>query len=163
MCNLWAALRNHGTIRQDQGGLQKTHSTLTHEIKRIISLSPRLNSDSIDDLEAALIAADLGMPTTQRIIEAVKKAYETQGSEAADVFEIASREVTASLGPLPLISSDLPQVPPWSPSWGERHRKTTTAAKLARMVQDQGQPQCLQPATPFAPLRLSSSRFGAGV
>ena len=70
-------------------GLQKTHSKLVHEVKRIVTSSPRLTGTSLEELEAALIGADLGMPMTTQIIAAVKLAYETQGSSGADVFAIA--------------------------------------------------------------------------
>jgi fused signal recognition particle receptor len=128
-----------GLFDKIKAGLQKTHSTLTHEIKRVISRSPRLDADSIEDLEAALIAADLGMPTTQRILEAVKKAYETQGKGAADVFAIASREVAESLGPAAVEFKRAATSPTVISIVGVNGTgKTTTAAKLARMVQDQG-------------------------
>src|SRR5688572_2235797 len=78
-------------------GLQKTHSKLVHEVKRIVTSSPRLTGTSLEELEAALIGADLGMPMTTQIITAVKKAYETQGSSGADVFAIAASEVEKSL------------------------------------------------------------------
>ena len=57
-----------------KAGLQKTHSKLTHEIKRIVTRSPRLDAASLEELEAALIGADLGMSVTTQIVDAVKKA-----------------------------------------------------------------------------------------
>src|ERR1051325_11066859 len=78
-------------------GLQKTHSKLTHEIKRIVSRSPRLDASSLEELEMALIGADLGMNMTNQIIEAVKKAYETQGRDAAGLLALAEREVETAL------------------------------------------------------------------
>src|SRR5438132_5077354 len=82
-----------GLFDKFKAGLQKTHSKLAHEIKRIVTRSPKLDAAAIDDLEAALIGADLGIEMTTQIITAVKKAYETQGSEGLDLFEIAAREV----------------------------------------------------------------------
>ncbi|MEO6183417.1 MAG: signal recognition particle receptor subunit alpha, partial [Verrucomicrobiota bacterium] len=78
-------------------GLQKTHSKLVHEVKRIVTSSPKLTGTSLEELEAALISADLGMAVTTQIIAAVKLAYETQGSSGDDVFTIAAREVEKSL------------------------------------------------------------------
>ena len=57
-----------------KAGLQKTQSKLTHEIKRIVTRSPRLDGAAIEELEASLIAADLGMPMTTRIVDAVRRA-----------------------------------------------------------------------------------------
>src|SRR5258706_4702894 len=82
-----------GLLAKFKAGLHKTHSKLTHEIKRIVTRSPKLDAEALEELEAALIGADLGMEMTNQIIAAVKKAYETQGSGGLDVFAVAEREV----------------------------------------------------------------------
>ena len=46
-----------GLFAKFKAGLAKTHSKLVHEIKRIVTRSPKLTADSIEELEAALIAA----------------------------------------------------------------------------------------------------------
>ena len=76
-----------------RAGLRKTHSKLAHEIKRIVTRSARLDAAALEELEAALIAADLGMGMTTQIMTAVKRAYETQGRDGLDVFAIAAREI----------------------------------------------------------------------
>src|SRR3954469_19533684 len=90
-----------GLFDKFKSGLQKTHSKLVHEIKRIVTRSPKLTGGTLEELEAALIGADLGMEMTEQIIEAVKKAYETQGKEGLDVFAIASAEVEKALSEIP--------------------------------------------------------------
>lgn len=128
-----------GLFDRFKAGLQKTHARLTHEIRRIITGSPRLTSQTLEDLEAALLAADLGLPVTQRILQAVKQAYETQGGRGPDVFAIARSEVERSLvgsdptlrqpGSGPLVISMVGV---------NGTGKTTTAAKLARRLQQAG-------------------------
>ena len=76
-----------GLFSKFKTGLQKTHTRLTHEIKRIVTRSPKLTGESLEELEAALIAADLGMAATQQIVGAVKKAFESQGTTGHDVFD----------------------------------------------------------------------------
>ena len=66
-----------GLFSKFKAGLAKTHAKLTHELKRIITRSPKLTAESLEEIEHALIAADLGMPMTSQIVAAVKKAYET--------------------------------------------------------------------------------------
>src|SRR5438874_8733336 len=78
-------------------GLQKTQTKLVHEIKRIVTLSPKLTGATLEELEAALLAADLGTAMTAQIIAAVKKGYETQGRSGSAIFEIAQQEVEKSL------------------------------------------------------------------
>src|ERR1041385_3852547 len=97
-----------GLFSKFKAGLQKTHSKLTHEIKRIVTRSPKLDAATLEELEAALLAADLGMAMTSQIIEAVKKNYETQGGAGLDVFAIARSEVEKSLN---LNKSELVKAP----------------------------------------------------
>src|SRR6266496_5688276 len=90
-----------GLFDRLKAGLQKTHSKLVHEIKRIVTRSPNLTGATLEELEAALLGADLGLPTAHQIIAAVRKAFETQGSDGVDVFTIARDEVQRSLSSNP--------------------------------------------------------------
>src|SRR5262245_35988684 len=120
-----------GLFQKFKEGLQKTHAKLVHEIKRIVTLSPRLTGTSVEELEGALLGADLGIAMTQQIIQAVKKAYETQGRTGLDVFEIAQHEVEASLGKQVVPLQRLPAgVTVVSIVGVNGTGKTTTAAKL---------------------------------
>ena len=99
-----------GLFSKFKAGLAKTHSKLVHEIKRIVTRSPKLTGDSLEELEQALIAADLGLAVTQQIVAAVKLAYESQGTTGHDVFAIARAEVEKNLSsnkPDLLQSSDI--------------------------------------------------------
>jgi len=131
-----------GLFAKFKAGLQKTHSKLTHEIKRIVTRSPKLEAEALEELEAALIGADLGMAMTTQIVDAVKKSYETQGGDGLDVFAIAEREVEQSL------STNNPHLRAASNGHGPTvvsivgvngTGKTTTAAKLAKFVQNRGE------------------------
>ena len=86
-----------GLFAKFKAGLQKTHNKLTHEIKRIVTRSPKLDAAAFEDLEASLLGADLGTAITGQIIVAVKQAYETQGNAGGNVFAVARREVENSL------------------------------------------------------------------
>ena len=128
-----------GLFAKFKAGLQKTHSKLVHEIKRIVTRSPKLDADALEELEAALIGSDLGVDMTTQIIAAVKKGYETQGSTGLDVFAIAEREVESCLssnqGALKAVPGGLTVI---SIVGVNGTGKTTTAAKLAYLVQSQG-------------------------
>ena len=86
-----------GLFQKFKEGLKKTQNTLSHEIKRIATLSPKLTQEGTQDLEAALLGADLGIQMTQRILAEAKNAFETQGRDKVDIFEIAAREVESAL------------------------------------------------------------------
>jgi len=128
-----------GLFDRFKAGLQKTHSKLAHEIKRIVTRSPRLDAAALEELEAALIGADLGMEMSAQIIEAVKKTYETQGSEGLDIFGVAKKEVEKSFatmnGKLRRVANEVTVV---SVVGVNGTGKTTTSAKMAHMVEANG-------------------------
>jgi fused signal recognition particle receptor len=127
-----------GFFDKIKAGLFKTKDKLVHEIKRIITRSPKLTSDSLEELEAALIAADLGQVMTSQIVAAVKKAYESQGSGGVDFLSIAQREVANSLSanqPDLIRAASGPTIVSIVGVNGTG--KTTTSAKLAHYVQSQ--------------------------
>lgn len=79
-----------------KAGLQRTKEKLSHEITRIVTGSPKLDEDTLEEIEFTLIGADLGMPMTQQILSAVRDSYETQGKDGLDVLGVARREIAAS-------------------------------------------------------------------
>jgi fused signal recognition particle receptor len=131
-----------GLFQKFKAGLQKTHSKLAHEIKRIVTRSPRLDAASLEELEAALIGADLGMAATSQIVNAVRTSYETQGGDNRDVFAVARHEVETCLRAGSAGNAALHEVigglTVVSIVGVNGTGKTTTAAKLAHLVQSQG-------------------------
>jgi fused signal recognition particle receptor len=164
-----------GFFQRLKAGLARTHSKLVHEIKRIVTRSPRLTGSSLEELEAALLAADLGYAMTVQIIAAVRKAYETQGGAGLDVFTIAEREVAASLATTPAGDGAVaglrraPGHPTVVSIVGVNGTgKTTTAAKLARLVQERGESAVLAACDTFRAaaieqLKLWGERLGVPV
>ena len=127
-----------GLFSKFKAGLAKTHAKLTHEIKRIITRSPKLTAESLEEIEQALIAADLGMAMTSQIVAAVKLAYETQGTAGLDYLAIARAEIEKSFSTnnpkLKEISGGTTVV---SIVGVNGTGKTTTSAKLANYFQVQ--------------------------
>ena len=139
-----------GLFQKFKAGLQKTQTKLFHEIKRIITGSPRLTGTTLEELESALLGADFGLAMTTQIVQAVKQAYETQGGEGLDVFGIARREVEQCLN---LGQHELVKCPDGltvvSLVGVNGTGKTTTAAKLAFLVQSQKQTVALAACDTF--------------
>ena len=129
-----------GLFAKFKAGLAKTHAKLTHELKRIVSRSPKLTAESLEEIEHALIAADLGMAMTTQIVTAVKLAYESQGTAGLDYLAIARAEIEKSLSNN---KADLIKVPSGpcvvSVIGVNGTGKTTTSAKLAHLIQSRGQ------------------------
>lgn len=128
-----------GLFEKFKAGLQKTHSKLAHEIKRIVTRSPKLTATSTEELEAALLGADLGMTMTRQVMAVVQKAYETQGGSGLDVFAIASAEVARGLSSGNVALRKEAGLTVVSIVGVNGTGKTTTAAKMAYQAQARGQ------------------------
>ena len=112
-------------------GLKKTQSKLSTEIRRIVSRSPKLTEDDIEELEAALLASDMGLAVTQRIIDVVRETYESSGGQAGSVLEVAQAEVVSCLGESTGRLAKRDGLTVVSLVGVNGTGKTTTAAKLA--------------------------------
>jgi fused signal recognition particle receptor len=121
-----------------RAGLQKTQEKLAHEIKRIVTFSPTITTHTIEELESVLIGADFGMAMTGQIVEAVRKAYETQGREGLDVYAIARREMEKELTAAVVPLKTNPGLTIVSIVGVNGTGKTTTTAKLAHHFQQKG-------------------------
>lgn len=128
-----------GLFDKFRDGLKKTQDKLVHEIKRIVTFSPKLTEATIEELELALIGADFGMDMTGQIVAAVRKGYETQGRDGLDVFGVARAELEKSLSSA---DSTLRQNPNGltvvSIVGVNGTGKTTTCAKLAHHILQTG-------------------------
>ena len=125
-----------GLFAKFKAGLAKTHAKLTHELKRIVTRSPKLTAESLEEIEHALIAADLGMAMTTQIVAAVKLAYETQGSAGLDYLAIARAEIEKSLSTNKPGLREIPGGTCVVSIVGVNGTgKTTTSAKLAHYFQ----------------------------
>ena len=139
-----------GLFDKLKAAFTKTTSTLSHEIRRIVTRSPRLTAESLDELEAALLRADLGMATTQQILSAARLAFETQGRSGLDFIEIAAREVEKNLGEAnPALRKQASGLTIVSVVGVNGTGKTTTCAKLANLVQQRGEPAILAACDTF--------------
>ena len=127
-----------GLFAKFKAGLAKTQGRLVHELKRIVTRSPKLTAESLEEIEHALLAADLGMAMTGEIVAAVKKNYESQGTAGLDYLAIARAEIEKSLStnqPELIKAASGPTVVSIVGVNGTG--KTTTSAKLAHHLQTQ--------------------------
>ena len=149
-----------GLFDRLKAGLQKTHSRLVHELKRIVTGSPKLSDATLEQLEAVLLGADLGYETARRIVGVIKTGYEAQGGAGLDVFAIAHDE----------LKKCFPSEPPTlRPSDGgltvvsvvgvNGSGKTTTCAKLAYWLQLQGHIALLAACDTFRAAAIEQLKF----
>ena len=139
-----------GLFQKFKEGLHKTQAKLVHELKRIVTFSPKLAGATLEEVEAALLAADLGTAVTQQILDEAKKAYETQGRSGLDILEIARGVVEKSLSSAHAELRKQPSgVTVVSIVGVNGTGKTTTAAKLAHVLQQRGQSSVLAACDTF--------------
>ena len=119
-------------------GLKKTQSKLSTEIRRIVTRSPKLTGDDIEELEGALLASDMGLAVTERVVDAVRATYESSGDQAGSVLEIAQAEVVSCLGESTARLPKRHELTVVSLVGVNGAGKTTTAGKLAHRVKADG-------------------------
>jgi fused signal recognition particle receptor len=124
-----------------KAGLARTRAVLNADIGDLVSGRTEIDEDLLEELEMLLLAADVGVPATRRIIDDL--AYRVKRSEALtpDAFLAALRRELAAI----LTNS---QAPVRQPAPGRPQvilmvgvngaGKTTTIGKLARQLKDEG-------------------------
>jgi fused signal recognition particle receptor len=134
-----------GLFQKFRDGLRKTQQKLAGEITRIVTRAPRLDADSLEELEAVLISTDIGVGTAARIIEQTKEAAKQSGE--VDVFAIARVEIERELSIPSIGGTGVPacglikaaQPPTVILVAGVNGTgKTTSTAKLAHWLKGQG-------------------------
>jgi fused signal recognition particle receptor len=151
-----------GMFQKFRQGLQKTQNKLVHEIKRIVSRSAKLEGAELDDLEAALLGADLGPSVTQEIISAIRKEYETAG-RGQDLLEVARGEIEKAFTNLDPELKAADQRPTVVSIVGVNGTgKTTTTAKLAHLIQSRGQTVVLAACDTFRAAAVEQLKLWGG-
>jgi fused signal recognition particle receptor len=108
-----------------------------------------ITADIWDQLEALLVQADLGLETTEAVLDSIKKAVRTQGlTRSDDLRAVLEVELRSRLDAVPVL--DWQAHPSIILLVGVNGSgKTTTAAKLGRRFADQGQRVLLVAADTF--------------
>ncbi len=72
---------NFGKLKD---GLTKTREKIVNSISETISGKAKLDEEVLDDLEEILIASDIGMETSEKIVEATRKSLKSEKDRAED-------------------------------------------------------------------------------
>jgi len=121
-------------------GLKKTHDRLTDPLVRLVR-GRRADQETLEALEATFLQADMGVETTERLLEVIRSTYKEEGSvemprlverlEAELVGELAEDAAPLNLAPEPPTVILVVGV--------NGTGKTTTIAKLAKRLMGDGQ------------------------
>jgi fused signal recognition particle receptor len=135
-------------LSQWRQGLAKSSKAAFGQIATILGAT-EITPDTWDDLEALLIQADLGIETTDIVLDALEKVVDSQGlTKSTELKEALKIELRAQLPTPPPIEFDSqPGVILIVGVNGSG--KTTTIAKLGRRFKDQGQSVLLGAADTF--------------
>ena len=130
----------------------RTRENLTERIEEVVSFGKEINRDTLNDLEATLLAADLGMTTTQEVLEKLReKADRKQIGNVDELKRLLKDEILAILtatGSRPVTKVDgTPEVILVVGVNGTG--KTTTIGKLAQVLRSDGKTVLLCAADTF--------------
>jgi len=133
-------------------GLSKTREALRVGIRTALGRGPRLDDEALADIEEALIAADLGVDTAARLVEALKAEQPAVDAASGEgvVRDLMARELLSILEGL----REAPERPSTRPLvimvvGVNGVGKTTTIGKLARRLGVDGQSVVLAAADTF--------------
>ena len=77
-------------------GLSRTRQNLSENVHRVLT-GRKIDEETLEDLEEALITGDLGVGATERLLEALKKRVRKEGLEDGEALEKALAEEIALL------------------------------------------------------------------
>jgi fused signal recognition particle receptor len=159
-----------GLLERLKAGIQKTRAGLMEKIEDAVSGRKEIDADVLEELEYALITADIGSKTTAEILERIRQRVERH--QVGDIAELKSliREhlleiLQATEKPVPLVK-DPPAVMMVVGVNGAG--KTTSIGKLTRRLQSEGRTVLLCAADTFRAaaieqLEVWAERTGAGL
>jgi fused signal recognition particle receptor len=159
-----------GLLERLKAGIQKTRAGLMEKLEDAVSGRKEIDADVLEELEYALITADIGAKTTAEILELIRQRVERH--QVGDIAELKSliREhlleiLQATEKPVPLVK-DPPAVMMVVGVNGAG--KTTSIGKLTRRLQSEGRTVLLCAADTFRAaaieqLEVWAERTGAGL
>jgi fused signal recognition particle receptor len=149
-------------------GLAKSTKRLADNITGLATATLPLDDERLDEIEEALISADLGPAVAGRIRERLADQKFAKGIDEAGIRTVVAEEVEKVLAPvaLPLAITRQPQVVLVVGVNGSG--KTTTIAKLARLFKADGKSVMLAAGDTFraaaiAQLKIWADRVGVPI
>ncbi len=141
-------------------GLDKTRLSLVNQLKAIVGQGP-LSADSVDDIEALLLQADVGVKATDQIISKLqdKLRKEVLPPEEAiaylkqilrDMLDVTAQTGASNKGePIPMLIPEKNQLNIWLITGVNGAGKTTTIGKLSHLSVKSGYKTLIAAADTF--------------
>jgi fused signal recognition particle receptor len=129
----------------------RTRETLTDRIEEVVNIRKEIDRETLDDLEATLLSADLGTTTTNEVLEAMREKVDRKqianGEELKRVLKEELLAILTKASDRPAVRVDGPEVILVVGVNGTG--KTTTIGKLAHALRAQGKTVLLAAADTF--------------
>jgi fused signal recognition particle receptor len=129
----------------------RTRETLTDRIEDVVNIRKEIDRDTLDELEATLLSADLGTTTTNEVLEAMREKVDRRqianGEELKRVLKDELLAILEKANDRPATRVDGPEVILVVGVNGTG--KTTTIGKLAHVLRAQGKTVLLAAADTF--------------
>src|SRR5499433_2179863 len=132
--------------------VSRTRENLAERIEEAVSFSKEIDRNTLDDLEATLIGADLGVTTTHEVLAKLREKADRK--QIKDVDELKRLPKDELLAILTITNSQPPQKVDGTPEvilvvGVNGTGKTTTIGKLAQVFRSQGKTVLLCAADTF--------------
>jgi fused signal recognition particle receptor len=126
-----------------QDGLTKTRQTLVDRVQQILATRTTLDASTLDEIEEALLAADVGVATTTKIVDRLRSRVKERGitspSDAMPLLaEVIAETITQGAPPEALLLPDGPRPHVILVVGVNGAGKTTTVGKLAHLLRREG-------------------------
>ena len=159
-----------GFLDRMKEAVSRTRENLSDRIEEIVAFNKEIDANTLDDLEATLIAADLGTTTTHEVLEALReRATHKQISDVNELKRLLKEQIAGILNGasnVPVRRVNGPEVVLIVGVNGTG--KTTSIGKLASLLRGQGKTVLLCAADTFRAaaieqLEIWGSRTGVEV
>lgn len=131
-------------------GLKKTSTSASSALSGIFS-GKKINVDTMESLEEALISVDLGVSASQKIVQELSKKYQGKSGDQDELLQALAKSIQEILEPfekqLEISENNVPHIIMLVGVNGSG--KTTTAGKLARRFSQEGKKVILVAADTF--------------
>ena len=131
-------------------GLKKSSASATSQLTGIFT-GKKINADTMESLEEALISADLGVAASSKIVQELAKKYDGKSGDQDELLDALAVAISNILKPRQkqLLVSDTYHPHIMMLVGVNGSGKTTTAGKLARRFSQQGKKVVLVAADTF--------------
>ncbi len=128
-----------GFFDKIKAGLTKTRNAMSQALDAVFSGHKEINDDFYDELEESLILADLGVETSMKATEELRRRVRAEGLKTAEEAKAALKDILRQMVSVGTAELDLSTKPSVILVIGVNGvGKTTTIGKIAKQLTDSG-------------------------